>query len=114
MSGCTKSCGCEPDSVSAGAAAAPSNDETWVSAFSVPGMDCISEEGIIRMALTGLPGLNSLSFDLMNRQLHVFHHGSVDQIAAMLGSLGMAAQLIDTQPATEPVSDTFQSKTLRH
>ncbi|MFV7439234.1 MULTISPECIES: cation transporter [Pseudomonas] len=111
MSGCTCSCG--PDSVNAGAAAAPSNDETWVSTFSVPEMDCISEEGIIRMALSDLPGLNSLSFDLMNRRVHVFHHGSVDQIAAKLGSLGMAAQLIDTHPASEePASDICATEEL--
>ncbi|ANY88316.1 zinc transporter ZitB [Pseudomonas putida] len=101
MSSCEKSCGCGPVSATTEAATAPSNEGTWVSSFSVPKMDCPSEERMIRLALNGLPELNSLSFDLTSRQVRAFHDGAVDQIATKLESLGLGAALLGTEPASQ-------------
>ncbi|KHK66717.1 cytochrome C551 [Pseudomonas frederiksbergensis] len=55
---------------------------------------------MIRLALNGLPEIDSLSFDLSGRQVSVFHEGAVDQIAIKLESLGLGATLLGTQPAS--------------
>ena len=101
MSSCEKPCGCGPVSATTEAATAPSNEGAWISSFSVPKMDCPSEERMIRLALNGLPELNSLSFDLTSRQVSAFHDGPVDQIATKLESLGLGATLLGTQPASQ-------------
>ncbi|WP_442110834.1 cation transporter [Pseudomonas sp. NUPR-001] len=101
MTSCEKSCGCGPKSATTGAATTPLNEGTWVSSFSVPKMDCPSEERMIRLALNGLPELNSLSFDLTSRQVRAFHEGAVDQIATKLESLGLGAALLGTEPASQ-------------
>lgn len=101
MSSCEKSCGCGPVSATTGAATASSNEGTWVSSFSVPKMDCPSEERMIRLVLNGLPELNSLSFDLTSRQVRAFHDGPVDLITTKLESLGLGATLLDTQSASQ-------------
>ena len=98
MSSCDKSCGCGPASAGPEAAAKPLNEGTWISKFSVPKMDCPSEERMIRLALNGLQEIASLSFDLSGRQVSVFHEGAVEQIATKLESLGLGARLLDTQP----------------
>ncbi len=106
MSSCDKSCGCCPEAATTEAATAPSNEGTWVSSFSVPKMDCPSEERMMRLALNGLPELNSLSFDLSSRQVRAFHDGPVDQIATKLESLGLGATLLGTQPASQEAAST--------
>ncbi|WP_454865525.1 cation transporter [Pseudomonas hormoni] len=101
MSSCEKSCGCGPVSATTEAATASSNEGTWVSSFSVPKMDCPSEERMIRLVLNGLPELNSLSFDLTSRQVRAFHDGPVDLITTKLESLGLGATLLGTQSASQ-------------
>ena len=58
------------------------------STFSVPKMDCPSEENLIRLALSGVPEL-SLSFDLKQRQVTVLHRVPVNDV---LGSWGCSLQ----------------------
>ena len=41
-------------------------------------MDCPSEEHIIRMKLAELKNIVSLDFDILNRQLTVFHANNHD------------------------------------
>lgn len=113
MSSCEKSCGCGSTAEAIEAAAISSSEGSWVSSFSVPKMDCPSEERMIRLALNGLPELHSLSFDLAGRQVRAFHDGSVDQIASKLESLGLGATLLGTQPASqESVSANSASEEL--
>jgi len=83
------------------AASTLSTESAWVSHFSVPKMDCPSEERMIRLALNGLPELRSLSFDLTSRQVLVFHNGAVEPIATKLEALGLGAELLKTQPASQ-------------
>jgi copper chaperone CopZ len=69
----------------------PSPGASMVSTFSVPGMDCPSEENLIRMSLEGLPGMGPMSFDLAARQLRVVHSGELAPIADKLTSLNLGA-----------------------
>lgn len=46
-----------------------------LSTYKIPKMDCPSEERMIRMALTGVENIQSLSFDLSGRTLEIIHHG---------------------------------------
>jgi Co/Zn/Cd efflux system component len=70
------------------------------SLFSVPKMDCPSEEGMIRLALRDAPGLTALEFDLGRRQVRVLHEGPVDPLGKALTSLGLGATLLSTAPVT--------------
>ena len=75
------------------------------STFKVPGMDCPSEERIIRLALEPLDGVDALEFDLAERTLVVVHSGDVAPLAERLDSLRMGARLRETVESapTEPV-----------
>lgn len=63
------------------------------STFAVPKMDCPSEENMIRMALQGIGGVQSLSFDLGARKLTALHSGDVEELLARLTPLGLGAEL---------------------
>ncbi|MFN8417046.1 MAG: cation transporter [Cytophagaceae bacterium] len=55
--------------------------------FKISKMDCPSEEQMIRMKLADLTNINSLDFDIANRQLTVYHTDSHDQIFQRLDNL---------------------------
>ena len=63
------------------------------STYKIPGMDCPSEEHMIRMKLEGQFGVKKLEFDLGNRTLEVFNSGNITEISSSLESLGMGAKL---------------------
>ena len=71
----------------------------WVSVYTVPKMDCPSEERIIRLALNGFEDIRTLFFDLSNRRLEVVHDGEVDPITAKLATLGLGASLQESAAA---------------
>jgi cation transport ATPase len=73
--------------------------ESQLSTYSVPKMDCPSEERMIRMALTGFDNIQSLSFDLSNRKLEIIHQGEVGPITSKLETLGLGASLQKTEDA---------------
>lgn len=64
-------------------------------------MDCPTEEGLLRKALEGMPGVSALQFDLMSRTLTVSHSLPDEApITAAIERLGMSPVLRDrTQPA---------------
>ncbi len=66
--------------------------------FRVPGMDCPTEEQLVRMALAGVPGVRSLDFDLGARQLEAVHTGPPDPLIAALEPLAMGAELTSVVP----------------
>lgn len=73
----------------------------WISTYSIPKMDCPSEERMIRLALNGFDGIRTLSFDLSNRQLKVIHTGLGDHITSKLITLGLGASLLESSVVTE-------------
>jgi cation transport ATPase len=68
------------------------------STFSIPKMDCPSEENLIRMALGSVSGIRSLRFDLSRRELTVVHKDEADTILSRLRPLNLGAVLHGTQP----------------
>ena len=73
--------------------------------FHISGMDCASEEQMIRMALDGDPAVQSLSFDIPNRELVVFHIGSPETVAGKLQHLKLGAALRETVEVQEDVHE---------
>lgn len=71
------------------------------SVFSVPKMDCPSEENLIRMALRDLPDV-VLAFDLAQRRLTVQHPGPAEAVLARLERLNLGARLAHTEPVAQP------------
>lgn len=67
--------------------------------FSVPKMDCPSEENLIRMALADVPGTKSLDFDLQNRQLTVLHEAAPSALLGRLERLQLGAVQRSTEAA---------------
>jgi Co/Zn/Cd efflux system component len=64
--------------------------------FKIPKMDCPSEEQIIRMKLADLTNINSLEFDIPNRQLTVFHTSHYEPIFQRLDSLKFDTSVISS------------------
>lgn len=64
------------------------------STFKIAKMDCPSEEQMIRMKLDDLIEIQSLDFDIPNRQLTVFHSGNNDGIFERLDALDFDTSLI--------------------
>jgi len=69
------------------------------SVFRITKMDCPSEEQLIRMKLAGESVIEQLQFDIPNRQLTVFHTGTIAPIATKLDELHLDTTLLTTQDA---------------
>ncbi len=65
--------------------------------FKISKMDCPSEEQMIRMKLGDLSNIQSLDFDIPNRQLTVYHTGGYDLIFQRLDNLKFDTSLIDSE-----------------
>jgi len=80
---------------------APSTDSVQAertSRFRLQGMDCPSEEQLVRMQLNGHAQIAGLEFDLPQRILIVHHAGPPEDIARAVAPLGFGHALIDTGP----------------
>lgn len=92
-----------------------------VSTFSVPKMDCPSEENLIRMALHELPHISTLSFDFSKREVAAVHEGDAHTILKRLEPLHMGAVLRESAPIApndvaalgKDAEDAAESQTLR-
>lgn len=71
------------------------------SLFSVPKMDCPSEEKLIRMALAGEPSVEHLEFDLGARTVTVFHESDSEVVLNRLIPLNFGASLRQSTELTE-------------
>ena len=69
--------------------------------IAIPGMDCPSEERLVRMALDGLDGVLDLRFDLQARTLSVTHRGEPGPVLAKLEPLGLGAR-VEESPRPAP------------
>ncbi len=68
--------------------------------FSVPKMDCPSEENLIRIALGNVPNIQSMQFDLKGRQLTVVHHGQPTRVLLALEPLNFGAKITKSEEIT--------------
>ncbi len=62
--------------------------------LTIAGMDCPTEEGLIRNKLTGMDGVAALDFDVIQRRLTVTHRpGALDATLAALQAIGFEAKV---------------------
>jgi len=80
--------------------------------FKVSQMDCAAEENLVRMQLDGFEQVRSLDFDLSERQVAVFHEGSLGEIESALKGLGLGATLIETAQTEEALPEDTQQRHL--
>ena len=73
--------------------------------FDVPGMDCGSEEQLIRMRLAGRDDVKSLRFDLPARTVVVVHSGDAAAIERSMIDLQLGAKLAAREAAVESGAD---------
>ena len=92
-------------------------DASLKSIFSIPKMDCPSEENLIRMALANVPDIQSLSFDIPGREMTSVHRGSPSFLLGKLEPLNFGVQLKESTKTTSVVGnqtdDAAEAKTLR-
>lgn len=70
------------------------------SVISLPGMDCPTEQELVRLALAGSDSIRGLRFSSADRRIRVLHDGPPDQVLGALQPLGLGARLVTTGPAT--------------
>lgn len=78
------------------------------SKFSIPKMDCPSEEKLIRMALNSQDGISHLQFDLFGRTLTAFHETDEKEILKKLEPLNFGAAHVETNELSEVEENLFQ------
>jgi hypothetical protein len=66
------------------------------SVFHIPGMDCPSEERMIRLALEGKVQAQ-LAFDLPGRRMIVLHNEPAKHLLDLLVPLGVGVRLVETR-----------------
>jgi Cd2+/Zn2+-exporting ATPase len=89
---------------------APPDDATAVR-YRIDKMDCPTEEGLIRRRLEAMPGVVRLDFNLLDRELTVFHQlPDAGVIAAALVALDMAPALLETDTPALPVPPVLAPK----
>lgn len=70
--------------------------------FYVERMDCPTEEQLIRKRLEGMPGVDGLAFNLLERELTVTHHlGDDRELLTALQGLGMEPRRKEARPAAD-------------
>ncbi len=117
-------CGCKSEQPAiASEPSVSASSLTFVSVFNVPQMDCPSEEGLIRTAFASAEQSTLLDFDLVQRQVTVYHSSDVDDVSERMRSVGLGAELVshenlDRERAAEALqsvgtSDTQEAKTLK-
>lgn len=72
--------------------------------FSIPKMDCPSEERIIRMKLDDLDLIKHLDFNIPQRELTILHTGEASQVLNALIPLNFGAQIVATGLSSRDVS----------
>lgn len=70
-----------------------------LSVFSVSGMDCPTEAGMVRVTLGEHPAVASVDIDLESRQVKVKHAGDSETIRRKLAGLGFGAELVGVSVA---------------
>lgn len=77
--------------------------------FSVPKMDCVAEERLVRLALDGRPAVHGIEVDFSVREVAVYHDGAASEVEHALQSLNLGARLLESR-AAEALGDTVGSK----
>jgi len=79
------------------------------SIFHIAGMDCPSEEQLIRMKLKKEEQVKSLEFDLFNRKLTVYHDANPERVLSALDALNLSTSLLLTEESNAPAESNAHS-----
>jgi Co/Zn/Cd efflux system component len=80
------------------------------STWHIPGMDCPSEEQVIRLKFSGMHDIERLAFDLPARRLHIWHRKEPELLTSALESLNWGARLESSLPANAGELDQAAQK----
>lgn len=113
---CSGKCGCAANNDAAAPTIQAQPGEPLIcSEFVIPGMDCPTEEQMIRLRLADAP-IASLQFDLPERRLRITHSGDPSQLLERLVPLGFGASLVASSPldtcADVPANTPAEAHTL--
>ena len=78
--------------------------------FRIENMDCPTEEALIRNKLSGLPQVEQLDFNLVQRRLSVRHSGPPSVIQDALTSIGMQAVVLTPEHGQAAVAPPPRSR----
>lgn len=79
------------------------------SVFTIPAMDCPTEEGLIRRRLRTVQGISDLRFDLLGRRLTVLHDNADDAlIVAALSDIGMVPAAVPEPAQKDAASNACE------
>jgi Cd2+/Zn2+-exporting ATPase len=79
------------------------------SVFTIPAMDCPTEEGLIRRRLRTVQGISDLRFDLLGRRLTVVHNNADDAlIVAALSDIGMVPAAVPEPAQKDAASNACE------
>ena len=79
------------------------------SVFTIPAMDCPTEEGLIRRRLRTVHGISDLRFDLLGRRLTVLHDNADDAlIVAALSDIGMVPAAVPEPAQKDAASNACE------
>lgn len=65
--------------------------------FEISGMDCPSEETLVRMKLDGKSEVKTLDFDIPQRKLTVLHTGNLERIERLIVDLNLGRKRLSTE-----------------
>src|SRR5690606_20370677 len=74
--------------------------------LAIAGMDCPTEEALIRSKLAGMAGVAALDFNLVQRRLSVTHRpGALEAVLGALKAIGLEAKVesAGTESAAPPI-----------
>lgn len=94
-------CSCQPPPKPDAPSGAGHGVATTRSRYLLPGMDCPSEEQMVRLQLAEHPDVAALRFDLGERILTVHHRGDPHEIAGAIAPLGFGHTLLDSHASEE-------------
>ena len=108
---CACQCSCDTsESLKSPASASSNAHGENVSIYRISGMDCPSEERMIRIALAEFETITALFFDLANRKLEVVHDDSAEPITGRLATLRLGATLEETRKADPEILETAREQ----
>lgn len=79
-----------------------------VSVFTVPKMDCPSEENLIRTAFASLDEAVTFEFDIPNRKASVYHPNMAENVQKIMASVGLGAKLISLESVDREAAQKAQ------
>ena len=83
--------------------------ELFVTNIHIPGMDCPSEEKLIRMALDNIESVRGVEVDLGDREIKVYHSGNPSDFFPALETLQLGANRMESRSISADLLPSFEA-----